>query len=71
MYVSAREELIRRETVIDRQYRQRITDLHDAAVAQQRAIELLQQQDGIILQSIGVDVWQLLGHRNNRKWVDE
>lgn len=59
VYVAAREALVRHEIDIQQQHQQRGDNLQAASQALQRAVELLEQQDQLLRQTIGLDVWRL------------
>lgn len=59
VYVAAREALVRHEIDIQLQQQQRGGNLQAASQALQQAVELLEQQDQLLRQTIGLDVWRL------------
>ena len=59
VYVAAREALTRQEMQLRRQRQQRQDNLRAAAQAVRRASRLLEQQDKLIEQTVGFDVWRL------------
>jgi len=59
VYVAAREALLRQEFDLARQRGVRIENLRLAAEAQSRAIAILQQQDRLLMQTVGLDLWRL------------
>ena len=60
VYVAAREALIRHELELQRQREARAEQLRSAALAQRRAIELLQQRDRLIVDATAIDAWRWL-----------
>ncbi len=59
VYVAAREALLRQELELARQRQTRIDNLQLAAQAQGRAVALLQRQDNLLRQTLGLDLWRL------------
>ncbi len=59
VYVAAREALVWQEIDLARQRQARQDNLRDAARAQARAIAILQQQDRLVQQTVGLDLWRL------------
>lgn len=59
IYLTARETLVRQELDLAQQRRARQDNLRDAAHAQARAIAILQQQDRLLQQTVGLDFWRL------------
>ncbi|MEM1027673.1 MAG: hypothetical protein AAGJ38_06290 [Planctomycetota bacterium] len=59
VYVAAREALAWQEIDLARQRQTRQDNLRDAAEAQAQAIAILQQQDRLFQQTVGIDLWQV------------
>jgi len=59
VYVAACEALVYQEINLARQRQIRQDNLRDAAQAQARAIAILQQQDRLLEQTVGLNLWQL------------
>lgn len=59
IYVAAREALVWQEIDLAQQRQTRQDNLRDAARAQARAIAILQQQDRLLQQTVGLDLWRL------------
>ena len=64
VYVPTREALVRHEASLTAERRTRQDNLRTAAEAQQRALELLEQQDKLITDTTHFNVWQLLQLEN-------
>lgn len=60
VYVAAREGVLRRELAQQAALQYRASTLSTAATAQRRAIQLLDRQDDLITDTLGIDLWQLL-----------
>ncbi|MFP4144565.1 MAG: hypothetical protein ACLFV3_05430 [Phycisphaeraceae bacterium] len=60
VYAAAREAMVRHEVKLEQERRARAANLRDAAEANRRATELLQQQDELVRQLAGTDGWALL-----------
>lgn len=60
VYVAAREALIRHELALAAERAARRERLLAASQAQQRALSLLEQQDRLITDTVGADLWRLL-----------
>lgn len=63
-FALAMEELVRQELRLMQERKQRAENLRDALRAQQRAIRLIEQQDRLIEQTLGFDLWRL----DERNW---
>ena len=59
VYVAAREALLRQEIELARQRETRVENLQLAAQAQGRAVALLQRQDNLLRQTLGLDLWRI------------
>ena len=59
VYVAAREALLRQELALAAQRQTRVDNLQLAAQAQGRAVALLQRQDNLLAQTLGLDLWRL------------
>lgn len=59
VYVAAREALLRQELELARQRQTRADNLRLAAQAQGRAVGLLQRQDNLLRQTLGLDLWRI------------
>ena len=64
VYVAAREALVRHEMNLRAEREQRARNLHAAGEAQRRAIQLIEQHDGLIVGTLGFDLWQLHKERS-------
>ena len=64
VYVPTREALVRHEASLTAERRTRQDNLRTAAEAQQRALELLEQQDKLITDTTHFNVWRLLQLEN-------
>ena len=58
-YAAAREALVRNELQTQTEWSQRASNLRTAAQAQDRALQLLEQQDTLVLQVTGLNFWRL------------
>lgn len=58
-YVAAREALLRHEAKLHDERASRSDNLRAAAEAQDKAIQLLENQDALITQTTGLDIWRL------------
>ena len=59
VYVAAREALLRQEIELARQRQTRVDNLELAAQAQGRALAILQRQDNLLRQTLGLDLWRI------------
>lgn len=59
VYAQAREALARREEALKNQRQIRVDNLHAAAAAQERAMQLLEMQRQWLDTQIGLDLWRL------------
>ena len=57
VYVAAREALLRHELELQRQHEQRRQNLADAMAAQQRAMQMIEQQDALLASVPDVRRW--------------
>ena len=64
VYVSAQEALLRHEMKLQTDRGQQKENLLAAAQAQRRAISLIEQQDQLITQAVGFDLWRILSNPN-------
>lgn len=60
VYVAARESLLEHEMTLIREHETRAENLRDAALATQRAIALIEQQDNLLRGVMGEDLQRLL-----------
>lgn len=63
-YAVAREALARHEMELQDARRRRADNLRAASEAQRRAILLLTQHDQLIIQTLGIDLWELESTRS-------
>ncbi len=64
MYAAARERVALHQRDVQAELAARQDNLRLAAEAQRRAIALLEQQDRLIVETVGVDVWGFLQQRD-------
>lgn len=60
VYAAAREALARHEMALRRERDQRAANLHVAANATRRAVQLIERQDALITRTLGTDTWAWL-----------
>ncbi len=67
VYAAAREQLAMHQMQAEQAYAIRRANLLDASRAQRRAIALIERQDRLLTNTVGVDLWRLLPTDHTRK----
>jgi len=66
-YTAACEELVRQDATLHKELAQRADNLQAATTAQQRALNILEQQDALLTQTLNGNPWQIARNILNTK----